>query len=298
MLRSKTEVKRHIPYIVAVPISLFLLLNTIPVRAADKRLPVRTRVAILLKALTYDHNLKSRCSGGLRIGVIGLAGDDTSLSIAKETFKEIMGKSAIKVSGLKITAELITASAPADIANAVSSKNLNLLYLSPRLKPMLNAVFKLARKKKILVLSGESGHAQSGAAITAIMRDTKPKILVNAESAAWQGAALDARLLRLAEVVQPAARYQAPDVIKKRRIQGRDPNYPGIARTARREAKIMVKIYITPDGEVGKIKFLKSDPYFEDEIKKAIKTWKFTPHKINKRPVGTYTIYKFDFKLD
>ena len=297
-MRSTNEEKRCFPFILAVSISLFLLLNIAPARAEDKRLPVKTRVAILLKAMTYDHNLKSRCSGGLRIGVVGLAGDDTSLSIANETLKEIQRKSAIKVSGLKISAELITASAAADIINAVSSKKLNVLYLSPRLKPMLNAVFKLAKKKKILVLSGESGHAKSGAAITAVMRDTKPKILVNTEAAVWQGAALDARLLRLAEVVQPSAKYQPPDVIKKRRIQGQDPKYPGIARTARREAKIMVKIYITPDGDVGKIKFLKSDPYFEDEVKKAIKTWKFSPHKINNRAVGTYTVYKFDFKLD
>lgn len=279
-------------------ISLFLLFCPFRSEAGDKRLPVKTRVAILLKALTYDHNLKTRCSGGLRIGVVGMADNDASLKVANETLKEIKAKSTIKVSGLKISAELIIASAPADITNAVTAKKLNILYLSPHLKPMLNPIFKMARKKKILVLSGESGHARSGAAITAVMRETKPKILVNTESATGQGAALDARLLRLAEVVQPAARYQAPDVIKKRRIQGQDPKYPAMARTARREAKIMVKIYITPDGDVGKIKFLKSDPHFEAEVKKAIKTWKFSPHKINNRPVGTYTVYKFDFKLD
>jgi TonB family protein len=279
-------------------VSLILLLGPVRAGAEDRRLPVKTRVAILLKALTYDHNLKSRCSGGLRIGVIAMSGDDSSQSVAYETLKEIQAKSAIKVSGLKISAELITAVAPSDIAATVAAKKLNVLYLAPRVRPMLNATFKLARKKKILILSGESGHASSGAAITVVMRGTKPKILVNTEAAAGQGAALDARLLRLAEVVQPAAKYQPPDVIKKRRIQGQDPQYPAIARTARKEATIMVKIYITPDGDVGKMKFLKSDPHFEDEVRKAIKTWKFSPHKINNRPVGTYTVYKFDFKLD
>lgn len=298
MLSSTAKEKRSFPCLLAWLASFLMLSSPVPASAEDQRLPVKTRVAILFKALTYDHNLKSRCLGGLRIGVIGLATDDTSLSVARETVQEIQLKSAIKVSGLGISADLILATTPDDITNAVVSRKLNILYLSPRLKPMLGAIFRLAGKKKVLVLSGESGHAQSGAAISAVMRETKPKILVNTEAAALQGAALDARLLRLAEVVQPAAKYQPPDVVKKRRVQGQDPRYPAIARTAGKEAKIMVKIYITPEGDVGKTKFLKSDPHFDDEVKKAIQTWKFSPHKINNRPVGTYTVYKFDFKLD
>jgi TonB family protein len=292
------KAKTCIPCITTAAISLFLLLAPSPAGAGDRRLPVKTRVAILLKALTYDHNLKTRCSGGLRIGVVGLAGNETSMSIATETYKEVMSKSSKKVSGLSISATQITAASAADIQSAVNDNNLNNLYFAPGLEPMMNAALKLSRKKKILTMSGESGHDQSGVAVIVVMRDKKPKILVNTEAATQQGAALDARLLRLAEVIQPASKYQPPDTIKKRRIKGRDPKYPGIARTARKEAKIIVKIYITPDGDVGKMKFMRTDPHFEDEVREAIKTWKFTPHKINNRPVGTYTVYKFDFKLD
>jgi TonB family protein len=274
-----------VPCIIPAVISLFLLLNPLPAGAKDKRLPVKTRVAILLKALTYDHNLKKRCAGGLRIGVVGLAGNDTSISIATEACNEIKSKSGKKVSGLSISAIQITAASAADILSAVTDNQLNNLYFAPGLEPMMNAALKQSRKKKILTLSGESGHAQLGVAIIVVMRDKKPKILVNTEAASQQGAALDARLLRLAEVIQPTSK-------------GRDPHYPAIARTARKEAKIIVKIYITPDGDVGKLKFMRTDPHFEDEVREAIKTWKFTPHKINNRPVGTYTVYKFDFKLD
>jgi|GEM_PF-1257762 len=292
------KAKAGIPCIISAAISIFLLLGPLPAGAEDKRLPVKTRVAILLKALTYDHNLKSRCSGELRIGVVGLAGNDTSMSIASDAYREIKSKSGKKVSGLSIKTIQITATAPADIKAEVTSKQLNTLYFAPGLEPMMNATLKLARKKKILALSGESGHAQSGGAIIVVMGDKKLKILVNTEAATQQGAALDARLLRLAEVIQPDSKYQPPDTIKKRRIEGRDPHYPKIARAARKEAKIIVKIYITPDGDVGKLKFMRTDPHFEDEVREAIKTWKFTPHKINNRPVGTYTVYKFDFKLD
>jgi protein TonB len=92
--------------------------------------------------------------------------------------------------------------------------------------------------------------------------------------------------------------YQTPDIIKKRRIAGREPEYPRIARLAGIESLIVVKIYITSEGAVGEIQFLKSDPNFDQAVRDAIKTWKFTPHTINGTPVGTYTVYKFVFKLE
>ncbi len=90
-----------------------------------------------------------------------------------------------------------------------------------------------------------------------------------------------------------------PEVIKKRLIAGSaQPEYPRIARAAGLEATIIVKIFISPEGEVGEVQFLKSDPHFEEAVRACIKSWKFAPHMINGRPVGTYTVYKFVFKLE
>ncbi|MBW2701122.1 MAG: energy transducer TonB [Deltaproteobacteria bacterium] len=92
--------------------------------------------------------------------------------------------------------------------------------------------------------------------------------------------------------------YQAPDIVKKRRVGGSEPNYPRIARAAGLEATIIVKIFITPDGKVGEMKFLKTDKHFEKSVRAALASWQFSPHTINGRPVGTYTVYKFVFKLE
>jgi protein TonB len=96
----------------------------------------------------------------------------------------------------------------------------------------------------------------------------------------------------------PKPTYQAPEVVKKRRVAGADPAYPRIARAAGLEAVILVKIFITPEGQVGEIKFLRTDKHFEQAVRDALKSWKFSPHMINHRPVGTYTVYKFVFKLE
>ena len=96
----------------------------------------------------------------------------------------------------------------------------------------------------------------------------------------------------------PTSTYQAPDVITKRRVRGSDPAYPRIARAAGLEAVIIVKIFITPEGRIGEIKFLKTDKHFEKSVRSSLAQWRFSPHMINGRPVGTYTVYKFVFKLN
>ncbi len=97
----------------------------------------------------------------------------------------------------------------------------------------------------------------------------------------------------------PAPKYQKPDVVAKRIIGGSlKPVYPAIARAAGLEAVIIVKLFITPSGRVGDVKFLKTNKYFEQSVRDVLATWRFSPHTINNRAVGTYTVYKFVFKLD
>jgi hypothetical protein len=179
-----------------------VVLQATPALAADERLPAKMRVAILLKALTYDHNLKTRCAGGLRIGVVSLSGNETSASVATETLSEIRANAGKKVKGLGISVVSIGIASIDQLKNSVSSNNVNTLYLSPGLGGLLGPILDFAREKKILVLTGEAPHVKSGAAIGAVLRDQKPKILVHLKAADRQGAKLDARLLRLVEVVQ------------------------------------------------------------------------------------------------
>ena len=92
--------------------------------------------------------------------------------------------------------------------------------------------------------------------------------------------------------------FQRSGVIRKRRIAGSDPVYPGIARQARKEATLVVKITITPEGRVGEYRFLKTNETFEQAVIDALQSWRFSPHLVNGNPVSTYTLYKFVFKLD
>jgi hypothetical protein len=179
-----------------------VLLASHPAGADDQRLPVKVRVAILFKTLTYDLNLKTRCPGGLNIGVVGRLGNESSLSIAKETIEEIKANSGKKVKGLGISVEPVLVAGMDGIKKAVEEKDINMLYLSPGLSNLLEPIIQFAKQKKIVLLTGESEQVQAGVAVGAILRDKKPKILVHLKSADAQGAKFDARLLRLIEVVK------------------------------------------------------------------------------------------------
>ena len=187
-----------------LPLAIFalLLLVSYPAGAADKRLPVKVRMAILFKTLTYDLNLKTRCPRGLHIGVVGRLGNESSMSIAKETIAEIKANAGKKVKGLGITVEPVIVAGMEGIKKAVEDKEINLLYLSPGLSNMLEPIIKFAKQKKIVLLTGESEQVQKGVAVGAVLRDKKPKILVHVKAASAQGAKFDARLLRLIEIIK------------------------------------------------------------------------------------------------
>lgn len=171
-------------------------------RGDDDRLPVKLRVAILFKALSYDRNLEKRCPGGLRIGVVGLASNGESVAVARETAGAISASAIRKVKGLSIRAEVLEVDGAAAVRTAVKQKNLNTLYLGPGLGAQLEGILRLAREQKILVMSGETDHVQAGVALGVVQRDRKPRILVHTRAASGQGASFDARLLRLAEIVK------------------------------------------------------------------------------------------------
>jgi hypothetical protein len=186
----------------ATAVALSIVLVSHPAAGADQRLPVKVRVAILFKTLTYDLNLKTRCPGGLRIGVVGRVGNESSLSIAKETVAEIKANSGKRVKGLGISVEQVIVAGMDGIKKAVEEKEINMLYLSPGMTNLLDPIIKYASKNKIVLLTGEADQVKKGVAVGAVLRDKKPKILVHLKSAGAQGAKFDARLLRLIEVIK------------------------------------------------------------------------------------------------
>ena len=159
-----------------------------------------TRVSILLTTLSYDLNLNSR-GDSLRIGVVSLDGNRTSTAHGTETYKAFLKASTKRVKGMSLSAENLNVSDIQGLKALISTSKINVLYLSSHMGSLQSAALRLAGQKKILSLCGEAQAIKAGAAIGVVLRQRKPRILVNLKAAETQGAKLDARLLRLVEVV-------------------------------------------------------------------------------------------------
>jgi len=170
-------------------------------RADDQRLPAMHRIAILFKMLTYDKNLKVRCRGGVRIGIVGLQGNDESLSVAKETLKAVSAGKTKKIEGLPIHAQLVEFRKPSDVWKAIDRSNLNILYLGPGLESHMKDIARFSAMKKILIVTGESKYMSSGAALGITLHEGKPRILMHYKTASAQGAKFDLRITRIVERV-------------------------------------------------------------------------------------------------
>jgi protein TonB len=73
------------------------------------------------------------------------------------------------------------------------------------------------------------------------------------------------------------------------------PKYPEAARTAGIEGKVILKLGISETGAVIDIKVLKGDPMLAEAALAAVKTWCFSPAKLDGKPIAVYKIQSVAF---
>jgi len=169
--------------------------------AAENRLPAKQRTLLLFKALTYDNNI-AKGRDQLRVGIIVQKGSADSENVGKEMEGQIRGVQNMKVSGMKISSELLAADGGDAVRKLIDQKKVNIIYLASGLDKLLDAICDVAAKKKILVVSGEVDHSRKCAALTFALKDSRPKIFINVKQAGAQGAAFRDELVKAAEIVR------------------------------------------------------------------------------------------------
>jgi periplasmic protein TonB len=75
------------------------------------------------------------------------------------------------------------------------------------------------------------------------------------------------------------------------------PEYPEAARTTGQEARVVLKIVVEKNGSVGKIQVLKGEEPFVSAAIAAVKTWKFTPARLDGQPIAVYQTIPLKFSL-
>lgn len=78
------------------------------------------------------------------------------------------------------------------------------------------------------------------------------------------------------------------------------PQYPALSRRLGEQGRVMVDVYILPDGSVGEIKLNRSSgfPRLDAAALQAVKNWKFVPAKRGDKPIAFWYVQPVSFVLN
>jgi TonB family protein len=300
MFEPKQNGPRLLPFLIGLTLlsGIFVVAGSAAGETTEVARPSpKDRAKKFFEILANDQQLPQRCAKGIHVGVVSLLDDTVSDHVASETFNELQAYPQKTVQGIKMSVERIPVPDAPALWKIVEEKGLNALFLGPGLAPMVRGMLIFAQRNKILLVATEEEYIRAGVTVGIFQRPDKVSVMIRREEAHTQGIVFNEAFIKDSEIIEAKEIFQPWDVVMKRRIAGRDPEYPKIAREAKLEATIAVKILIGSNGEVGDIKFIKTNKYFEEEIRDAISTWKFSPQIISNQPVATYTVYQRKFTL-
>ena len=78
------------------------------------------------------------------------------------------------------------------------------------------------------------------------------------------------------------------------------PQYPALSRRLGEQGRVMLDVYILPDGSVGEIKLNRTSgfPRLDNAALQAVKSWKYVPAKRGDKPIPYWYVQPVSFVLN
>lgn len=76
------------------------------------------------------------------------------------------------------------------------------------------------------------------------------------------------------------------------------PAYPDAARRSGVQGVVVAKIVVLEDGRVGLVEILRGPEVFHETVRDALSGWRFTPARLDGRPIAVFRIVRVPFTLD
>jgi protein TonB len=87
------------------------------------------------------------------------------------------------------------------------------------------------------------------------------------------------------------------DVLPPRKLSGLLPAYPALARVSQIAAVVQLECTIDADGGVRDLRVVKGHPLFDAAALAAVRTWRYTPTRLNGVPVAVLMTVTVNFTL-
>ncbi|KAA3614047.1 MAG: YfiR family protein [Calditrichaeota bacterium] len=163
-------------------------------------IPVKIQYPLALKILSFERALKKRIGKKLTIGIAYQEKFRGSRNIAEELQTQIANNFKIKIHGVPVTSVLINLD-KTSIENALSSTDINILYVTPLRVINIQNIQKIARQKNILTLTGVSDYVEDGIMVGIGLKGGKPNIIINLKEAKTIGADFSSKLLKFSTII-------------------------------------------------------------------------------------------------
>jgi hypothetical protein len=168
---------------------------------AGAMVPFEVQVPLVLKALTYDRNLKGRVSDQVRIAVLlpakGGRGSAEELNATLGTLPERT------LNGLPVQFREVPAADEASLDQALKGGHWAAIYVMPGFREEeLAQIRRVAAARQVLAVAAQVEDVEKGIAFGVGAQGGKPQLVVNLPSAKACGSEFDLALLRLARIIQ------------------------------------------------------------------------------------------------
>ena len=167
--------------------------------SAHAQLGAGSESLLLLRVLAYDRNVTKRAGKTVTIAVVYKPGDSDSEQVRGQISQALSDAAKkVTVAGLPIRVQSIAATPSLDAE--LGGIRAAAAYVCPGLGDSIEGISRITRTRSILSFAGNERYVSSGLSIGLVRRSSKAAIMVNLPSSKAEGAALDAALLRVAEV--------------------------------------------------------------------------------------------------
>ena len=160
------------------------------------------RALILVRALSYDANLKDRVGSDLVIAVVARKGHPASEACSGSMRQGFAALGAPRVAGVPMRVIQLWYGGSETLAGAVGPQGIDALYLCDGLELDLPGILEVASKSQVLTMCGSEEQVGRGVVLGVVAIDSKLTLFVNLKGARSVGAALSTDLLRVARVIR------------------------------------------------------------------------------------------------
>jgi hypothetical protein len=169
-------------------------------------LPSDVFLVVMLKALNYDRNIDRLSQGKIVIGIVYMNGDAQARDFAarlENDFLDIKAKSQIK--NLPVEIRLLSVDknvGKKTVEEQLKRDHISAVVLTGKDQDINKIVFETTRDMGINSVCDSAACVKQGSGLGIVLKDNKPRMLVNLSVVRQEGSDYGAKFLALCEVVE------------------------------------------------------------------------------------------------